>query len=688
MNGQETPSDDNPLLKPFDTPFDVPPFDKIKPEHFMPAFKALIQAQDQTIDAIVNNAEPATFANTVEVLDRSGIKLSTVQTIFGELKATESTPELRKLAEELSPLMARHNDDIRLNDKLFQRIKTLYETKDSLGLNEEQQKLLEKYYKDYARQGANLSPEKKARLKEINGELAVLEEKYGANVLNETNNFQLVIEKKEDLAGLPQSIIDAGAAAAADRNMPGKWVYTLHRPSIFPFLQYSKKRELREKIFKGYMNRGNNNNEFDNKKIAAQILTLDLEKANLLGYKTFDELTIDANMAKTPKAVYDLLDKLWKPALEASKREAKELQQLIDREHGRFKLQPWDWWYYSEKLRVKKYNLDDETMRPYFKLENVRDGAFYVAKRLWGLTFKERTDIPKYNKDVQVFEVLDADGSHLGILYMDFYQRASKQGGAWMSEFRSEYRENGKRIAPVDINVHNFGKPTPELPTLLNADEARTLFHEFGHGLHGLLANTTYPGTGGMGVAIDFVELPSQIMENWAMEPEVMKEYAKNYKTGEPIPQSLIDKIKRSTYFNKGFESLEKYAAAILDMDLHGITSPENVDVEKIESTSMKRIHIIPEIIPRYRATYFTHIFGGGYAAGYYSYIWAEVLEADAFQAFKETGIFNKDTAHAFRVNVLEKGSSADPMALYKRFRGKEPGIEPLLKRNGFINPK
>jgi peptidyl-dipeptidase Dcp len=545
--------------------------------------------------------------------------------------------------------------------------------------------LLEKYYRDFVRGGANLDKEKKARLREINQELSLLTLKFGENILKENNRFELIIENKEDLEGLPQSVIDAAAETAKERGYKGKWVFTLHKPSMIPFLTYSAKRELREKIFKAYINRGNHNDELDNKKILLKIVALRLERAKLLGYKTHAHYVLEENMAKNPENVYKLLDKIWKPALERAKKEAEELQQMIYKEGKNFKLQPWDWWYYAEKLKKEKYDFDDSVLRPYFKLENVIKGVFYVANKLYGLQFVERNDIPKYHPDVRVFEVKDADGSHIGILYTDYFPRASKRGGAWMNSFRKQSKIGGKEIHPVITNNGNFSKPVGDKPSLLSIEEVLTLFHEFGHALHGLLSNCTYPTLSGTSVPRDFVELPSQIMENWALEPEVLKVYARHYKTGEVIPQELIEKLKKAKLFNQGFATVEYLAAAYLDMDWHTLTELNNIDPLKFEEESMKRIGLIPEIVVRYRSPYFRHIFSGGYSAGYYSYIWAEVLDADAFEAFKEKGIFDKETAQSFRKNILEKGGTEDPMILYKRFRGAEPKVEPLLKRRGLI---
>lgn len=679
--------EDNPFFSDFNTPYNVPPFDKIKVEHYLPAFKEGISRQQKEIEAIVSNPEAPSFANTLEALDKSGALLNTVDSVFNVLKAVDTNDQVEEVAKEVSPLKSKNRDDIRLNAKLFERIKAVYDQKANLDLSEEQGMLLEKLYKEFTRGGANLDPEKQARLREINKELSLLSLTFGQNLLKENNRFELVIETKEDLAGLPGSSIEAAAETAVERGHQGKWVFTLDKPSMIPFLQFADKRELREKIYKGYINRGDHGDELDNKLILAKIVSLRAERAKLLGYGNHAEFVLEENMAKKPSNVYDLLQKLWGPSLTRAKQEAVELQELIRKEGGNFKLESWDWWYYTERLRKAKFDLDEAMTRPYFRLENVRDGAFYVANKLYGIKFVERKDIIKYHPDVQVFEVQEADGSHIGILYMDFFPRSSKRGGAWMNSFRKQYREEGKNINPVITNNGNFTKPTADTPALLSFDEVTTLFHEFGHGLHGLLSDSTYTTLSGTAVSGDFVELPSQIMENWALEPEVLNVYAKHYKTGEVIPGELVDKLKKAGLFNKGFERVEYLAASFLDMDWHVLAelkAPETFDVNKFESDALNKIGLIPEIISRYRSTYFAHIFSGGYSAGYYNYIWAEVLDADAFEAFKETSLFDQATASAFRKNILAKGGTAEPMELYKRFRGAEPKIEALLKRNGF----
>ena len=673
----------NPFFSDYNTPFNTPPFEKIKEEHYLPAFNEGIKQQQKQIDAIANNSEAPTFKNTIEAIENSKPLLTKVINVFYNMTSANTNDELQRIAKEVAPLLSKNRDDINLNEKLFKRVKAVYEKKDKLNLSVEQNMLLEKYYKDFVRGGANLDEEKKGKLREINKELSVLTVQFGENILKENNVFELVIEKEEDLAGLPEAVITGAAETAKEREHEGKWVFTLHKPSMIPFLQYSEKRELREKIFKAYINRGNNNNELDNKANSSRIATLRVEKATLLGYKTHADFVLENNMAKQPENVYELLNKLWVPALKIAKKEANELQDMIYKEGKNFKLEAWDWWYYAEKLKKAKYELDDETLRPYFKLENVRDGVFAVANKLYGIQFVEITDIPKYHEDVKVFEVKEADGSHIGILYTDYFPRASKRGGAWMNSFRKQSRQEGKEITPVICNVCNFSKPTGDKPALLSFEEVTTLFHEFGHALHGLLSNSTYEKLSGTSVPRDFVELPSQIMENWASEPEVLKMYAKHYETGEVIPQELIDKLKNASHFNQGFATVEYLAASFLDMDWHTLTEAKEYDALEFETNSLDKIGLIPEIVVRYRSPYFNHIFSGGYSSGYYSYIWAEVLDADAFEAFKETSLFDKKTAQAFRKNILEAGGTENPMTLYKRFRGAEPKVEPLLKRRG-----
>jgi peptidyl-dipeptidase Dcp len=683
QTGRKMKESENPFFSEYSTPFQVPPFDRIKPEHYLPAYEKAIAEDRQEIESIIKNTEDPSFGNTIEALDRSGGMLTRVENVFGNLRDANTNDELDKIAEQVEPMVSAHRDDINLNPELFQRVKSVYDRKDELGLNTEQLSLLDKIYQNFVRGGANLNEEDKAKLREINSRLSVLTLKFGNNVLAETNAYKLYIENEEDLAGLPESVVAASAEAAKADGQEGKWLFTTQRPSMYPFLTYSEKRELREKLHKAYYHRGDNDNEFDNKDIIKEIVNLRLEKAELLGYETYAHYVLDKNMAKNPENVYGLLRPIWNAALPIARKEVRDMQAIIDKEGGNFKLENWDWWYYAEKVRKAKYDLDDEELRPYFKLENVRDAAFEVAGKLWGLTFTPIQDIPKPHPDAQAFEVKEADGTHVGVLYMDFFPRASKQGGAWMGAYRKEYRENGEKITPVVTTVFNFTKPAGDMPSLLSFDEASTIFHEFGHALHGLLSDCTYQTLSGTSVTRDFVELPSSIMENWCAEPEVMKMYGRHYQTGEVIPDELIEKIKNARYFNQGFINLEYLSAAFLDMDWHTLSEPVKMDVDKFESDALDELGLIPEIIVRYRSTYFSHIFSGGYSAGYYSYKWAEVLDADAFEAFKETSLFDPATALSYRENILEKGGSEDPMELYKKFRGREPSIEPLLKRDG-----
>lgn len=679
---------DNPFFKKYTTPFEIPPFSQIREEHYMPAFIEGMKQQQREIEQIAANTEEPTFKNTVEALERSGSLLKKVGGVFYNFLSANTTDGLQKIAKDLSPLLSKHSDDILLNEKLFKRIKAVHDRKSSLSLTPEEVTLLDKTYKDFIKGGANLDASAKEKMREVNKELSLLELQFSENLLKETNSYQLVIDKREDLAGLPEDVVTGAREAAKSRGLDGeKWVFTLHNPSVMPFLQYSSKRELREKIWRAYVNRCNNGTEFDNKKILSKIASLRVKRANLLGYKSHADYVLEDNMSKTSENVYKLINQLWPPALEMAKKEAAELQSMIDKEGGNFRLEAWDWRYYAEKLKKEKYALDDEVLKPYFKLENVRDGAFEVAHRLYGITITERTDLPKYHNEAKAFEVKEADGKLVGIFYTDYFPRASKRGGAWMNNMRDQQIIDGENIRPIIINVGNFSKPTGDKPSLLTFDEATTLFHEFGHALHGLFGNTTYSSLSGTSVPRDFVELPSQIMENWASEPEVLKMFAKHYKTGEVIPDGLIKKIEKAGLFNQGFATVEFLAAALLDMNWHTLTTTEEKEAMAFEKQALDKIGLIPEIVSRYRSPYFQHIFSNGYSAGYYSYIWAEVLDADAFEAFKETGLFNKETAAKFRENVLSKGGTVEPMTLYKRFRGAEPSIEPLLKRRGLKNP-
>jgi len=682
----QTKMEDNPLIETWNTPYQVPPFDVITVDEYLPAYEYAIRLHDKEIDSITKNPEAATFENTLVAFDQSGELLRNIDNLFDNLNSANTSDELQKVAKEVAPLVSAHKDNIMLNKALFHRIKTVYDQKENLDLTTEQHQLLTKTYDEFVRGGANLTEEQKERFREVNKQLSVLSLEFREHNLAETNNFRLVIENEKDLSGLPESVISAAAETALSMDLQGKWVFTLHKPSLIPFLTYADNRDMREYLFKGYINLGNNNNEFDNKAIVNKMVNLRLERANMLGFKNHAAYVLDENMAKTPEKVHELLGELMEAALPVAEKEANDLQALIDAEGGDFKLQPWDWWYYAEKLKKEKYSFDDELLRPYFQLENVRQGAFDVAGKLYGLQFIQREDIPVYHPDAKVYEVMDTDGSTLGILYMDFYPRKSKRSGAWMTAFRKQHKVDGKNIIPVIQVVTNFSKPTGDKPALLSMEEASTLFHEFGHALHGLLSDCNYVSLSGTDVPRDFVELPSQIMENWAADPLVLAMYARHYQTGAPIPDELIAKMKEASHFNKGFETVEFISAALLDMDWHTITENKDYDVMEFEKRSLQNMKMIPEIVVRYRSPYFAHIFAGGYSAGYYSYAWAEVLDADAFEAFKENGIFDSATALSFRRNVLSKGGTDDPMNLYVQFRGKEPTIDAMLERKGLKN--
>lgn len=675
----------NPFFEEFKTPKGTPPFDLIKKEDYKPAFAKGIEQQAAQISAITRKRDVPTFENTVVALDQSGEILDRVSAVFGAIRGAQSDPDIQKIAEEISPMLSEHNDNIYLNVPLFERIKVVYADSLNPARTTEQKRLVEKYYKAFVRSGIALDDAQKDRLREINKELSLLSLSFGKNLLAETNNYELVIDNPADLSGLPADVISIAAETAKSKGMAGKWVFTLSKPSWLPFLQYADNRALREKLYKAMYSRGNNDNEFDNKEIISKIVNLRLERANLLGYKSHADYVLDETMAKTPDNVFALLNNIWEYALPQAKKEAAELQKLIDKDGGDFKLESWDWWYYTEKLRKEKYALDEEALKPYFMVDNVRDGAFLVANKLYGITFKPSSEISTYHKDVQVFDVIDADGSFIGVLYLDYFPRASKRNGAWMSSFRKQSVKNGEFINPIIYNVGNFALPTEDKPSLLTLEQVTTLFHEFGHGLHGLLSNVNYNGLSGTAVSRDFVELPSQIYEHWALHPEVLKLYAKHYQTGEVIPDALIAKIEEASNFNSGFETTEIVAAALLDMKWHVITEQQDFDVNAFESDAMNQIGLISEIIPRYKSPYFAHIFDGGYSAGYYSYLWSEVLDADAFEAFVEKGVFDRTTGQSFRDNVLSKGGSEDPMVLYKRFRGAEPNPIYLLKNRGFV---
>lgn len=676
-------TEQNPFFTEWNTPFGIPPFEQIDAADYMPAFKAGLAQHTAEIDSIANQTAEATFQNTIEGLDFSGALLRKVSGVFYNLTGAETNDSLQSIAKEVSPLLSEHDDNIYMNDKLFARVKAVYDNQDKENLTPEQKRVLDLYYKNFVRSGALLDQAKKDQLKEINKELSVLQLYFDDNVLEETNSYALIIDKSEDLVGLPQGAIDAAAEAAKAKNLEGKWVITLNNPSWIPFLQYADNRELRKQVYTAYTKRGDNGNKNDNNEIINKIINLRIQKANLLGFNTYADYVLDENMAKKPENVMSLLTKIWNKANPKAKEEVAEMQAIADKEGAKIKIEPWDWWYYAEKVRAKKFNLNEEEIKPYFQVDNVRDGAFMVANKLWGITFTEIPNAPVYHPDVKAFEVKDADGKHLSVLFVDYFPRPSKQGGAWMNNYRNQYIRNGIETRPVICNVGNFTKPTKDTPSLLTLDEVETLFHEFGHALHGMLTQCNYPMVSGTNVSRDFVELPSQIMEHWATEPEVLKMYAKNYKTGEIIPDSLITKINNAGTFNQGFTTTELVAAAILDMKWHMQDSIQTFNPAEFEKTAMKEIGLIPEIAPRYRTPYFRHIFCNDYCAGYYSYLWAEVLDADAFDAFKEKGIFNQEVASAYRNNILKKGGSVEPMELYISFRGQEPNPDALLRNRG-----
>ncbi len=677
---------ENPFEAYWDTPFHTPPFHLIKWNHYLPAFENAVKDQQLKIQDIIDQSDAPSFANTIEALEYSGEKLSIVSGVFYNILHADTDEKLQQTAKQIAPMISGHRDDIMLNHRLFERVQAVYQEKENLSLDNEEAKLLKETYKRFVRGGAGLGITEKGELRKINEALSLLSLQFAENVLKETNQFELILENHSDLAGLPDSVIKAASETARERGKAGKWVFTTKMPSMIPFLKYAENRNLRQKLFEAYVNRGNHDDELDNKGILSKIAALRVKRAALLGFQSHAHFVLQENMAKTPENVYSFLNKLWQPAVQKAGLEAAEMQDMIDQEGSPFKLMPWDWRYYAEKIKKARYDLDENELRPYFKLENVTEGVFILADKLWGIQFRKRKDIPVYHKDVQVFEVTEKDGTHIGILYADYFPRPGKQGGAWMNNYRDQYvNVKGKNITPIICNVGNFSKPESDCPALISLDETLTLFHEFGHALHGLLSKCRYPSLSGTSVARDFVELPSQMMENWALEPEMLKIYARHYKTNHSIPNALIKKIQNARKFNQGFAATEYLAASYLDMDWHTITEPVEKDPPAFEEHSMRKAGLIPEIFPRYRSVYFQHIFSGGYSAGYYSYIWAELLDTDAFEAFRENGIFDKKTAASFRKNILEKGGTADPMDLYINFRGARPDVKPLLKKRGLI---
>lgn len=680
-----TPKETNPLLSEWTSPFGVPPFDQVKEEHYMPAFKEAMKVHNQEIDAIVNNPEAPDFENTILALDNAGSLLSKVSAVFSSASGVRSNDRIMEISNELTPLRSAHSNEINMNDALFKRVKAVYDQRESLGLDPLQLKLVEETYKGFERSGADLPEDRKNELKKINSEISQLQNRFGQNLLKETAAYRLVIDNEDDLSGLSQAQKDLAAMTASKAGQDGKWMFGLDNPSVMPFLQFSDNRELREQIFNAYISRCNNDNTEDNKEVIRRLVDLRLQKARIMGYENYAQFVLVERMAKTPEAVYDLLDQLWKPALKAAEREAADMREIIAEEKSDVELEGYDWRYFFEKAKAKKYDLNENELKPYFRLENVRQGIFTLCNFLYGITFTQVTDVPLPHPEAVAFECKDADGTHLGLLFMDMFSRpGEKRGGAWCTSYRGQSYKDGKKVAPLVAIVANFVRPAKEgEPALLSPDEVETYFHEFGHALASLFKDVKYKGLGGM--TRDFVELPSQIMEHWAFEPALLKEYAKHYETGEVIPQELVDKLVNSGKYGQGFATTEYLAASLLDMDYHVLKEiPDDFDVLAFESKVLGDRGLLPQIPPRYRSTYFNHTFGGGYTAGYYSYIWAEVLDSDAYQAFVETGdIFNREVARKFRKEILQRAGEDDAMTLYVNFRGSKPGIDALLENRG-----
>ncbi|SMG38979.1 M3 family metallopeptidase [Arenibacter troitsensis] len=671
----------NPLL----TPFDTAPFSKIKNEHFKPAFLQAIEDARLEIDAIANSKEAPTFENTVAALDFAGQQLDRVSSVFFNLNSAETNPEIQKIAQEVSPLLSEFSNDITLNEELFKRVKTVYDQRNDLELTTEEQTLLDKKYKSFSRNGANLPLDKKKRLREIDAELSKLKLQFGENVLAETNKYEMHLTNEEDLDGLPEGEKEAAAQLAKSKDKDG-WLITLDYPSYIPFMKYASNRKLRKELSIAFGSKGFHNDELDNQKNIINIANLRHERANLLGYKTHAHYVLEERMAETPEKVHQFLQELLEKAKPAAEREFAELEIFAKQLDNIDRLEKWDGAYYSEKLKQKLFDLDDEKLKPYFKLENVIAGVFKVATKLFGLQFEEVFDIDKYHPDVKTYRIYDKDKNLVSLFYADFHPRPGKRGGAWMTSYKAQYVQNGINVRPHISNVCNFTKPTASKPSLLTFNEVTTLFHEFGHGLHGMLANTVYPGLSGTSVYWDFVELPSQIMENWCYEKEALELFATHYQTGEVIPMELVEKIKDSATFQEGMATLRQISFGLLDMSWHGTDLSGISNVKEQEVKAFEPTDLYPECPETCMSTSFSHIFQGGYSSGYYSYKWAEVLDADAFAYFKEKGIFNQEVATKFKDNVLSKGGTEKPMELYKRFRGSEPKIEALLKRAGLLS--
>ncbi len=671
-------SDINPLLQ----PFQLPPFQQIQMQHYLPAFKTAIQEALTEIEHIAHTPEPPTFQNTIEALEYAGEQLNRISALFFNLNSACTNPEMQKIAQQISPDLTQYANSITMNPALFDRVKQVYENKKNLSLTPEQHTLLDDTWKSFIRGGANLKGEERKKYKEITTELSCLSLQFEENVLAETNSYELLLTDEQDLAGLPDSSKEAAKLNAQEKGKKG-WLFNLHAPSYVPFMKYADKRELREELFKAYSSRGNHENAYNNTEIIRKITALRLEKARLLGYPTYADYVLANRMAESTSEVNSFLDTLFQASHPAAIREKEEVEAFAHQNGFQKELQRWDWAYYSNKLKQKKFALDDEMLKPYFPLEKVEKGIFSLANRLYGISFQEVNNIPKYHPEVKTFEVRDENNHFLSILYTDYFPRNNKNGGAWMTEFLTQHMQNGKDIRPQISLVMNFTRPTPQQPSLLTFDEVTTFLHEFGHALHGMLSRNTYNSTAGTNVYRDFVELPSQIMENWALEKEWLDQWATHYQTGEKIPQEYIDKIKKAANFQSGYQNDRQISFARIDMAWHSIKEPINEPICQFEQKAIQSTELFPSVTGSCFSTAFGHIFDGGYAAGYYSYKWAEVLDADAFSLFKERGIFDRETARSFRQNILEKGGSEHPMELYVRFRGHKPSVDALLERSG-----
>jgi peptidyl-dipeptidase Dcp len=673
----------NPLLQTFSTPYQTAPFDKISEEHFMPAFQIAFGEGHGDIKAIIDNTAPPAFENTIEALEKAGKKLDRISSILFNLNSAETNEKIQSIARDVSPMLSDFSNDIWLNEKLFKHVKLVYDqNRESSTLNEEQTKLLENTYKAFTRRGALLNGKDKERYREISSQLSQLSLQFGENVLAETNDFKMHLTNEKDLSGLPNDVIDAAAQKAKSEEKEG-WIFTLQFPSYIPFMKYADNRDLREQMFKAYSTRCNKGNKRDNNEIIKKTVALRLEKAKLLGYKNHAEYVLSDRMAQTPANVNKFLTELLESSLSFARKDINNVQDFARKSGFTDALQRWDFAYYSEKLKTATFNVSDEMTKPYFRLEKVKDGIFDLTNQLYGLTYKQNKQIPVYNEEVEAYEVFDNDGSFLAVLYLDFFPREGKQGGAWMTSYREQHKENGKDIRPHISVVTNFTRPTSTQPSLLTYHEVNTFLHEFGHALHGMLSNVIYKSMAGTSVYRDFVELPSQIMENWALQKEWLQMIGKHHETGEAIPDELVDKIIEAGNFQSGYATVRQLSFGMNDMAWHTIENPVVKDVAEFEKEAMKPTELLPKVDGSCMSTAFGHIFDGGYAAGYYGYKWAEVLDADAFDLFKQNGIFDKETALRFRENILSKGGTKDPMELYVAFRGHEPSIEPLLERSG-----